>query len=280
MHQICTRLPHALPRANADRRLNPMIVTPSPAFDIDAFYCMKLLRRWRSAAVCRCLATGVLLSTSLLASHTAWADPMDAAREVALHQQPKMSAPTEIRMKLHGIERLGIDPEPALPALDSEESAADVDADEVKKQAVARYLATKLKKQEATVRKYVDLAWAEADKRELLAPELLIAIIQKESAFRPKVQSRYGAQGLMQVVHRWHREKLQPSESLFDPEVNIRVGADVLEEYLSLAGGNLDHALRRYSGNAQGYASTILKESRMLARIAEQAATRTRVAQG
>src|SRR3546814_20765063 len=64
----------------------------------------------------------------------------------------------------------------------------------------------------------------------------------------------------MQVVRRWHREKLHPSESLFDPAVNIRVGADVLEEYLELAGGNLSAALAKYSGNARNYASAVLKE--------------------
>ena len=95
--------------------------------------------------------------------------------------------------------------------------------------------------------------------------------MQKESAFRAKVQNRYGAQGLMQVVRRWHREKLSPSESLFDPEVNIRVGADILEEYIELAGGSLTKALIKYSGNARSYSSKVLKESRKLAELADQA---------
>lgn len=191
--------------------------------------------------------------------------------ELALHQQPE--PPTEIRLKLHSIEDLRIESEELAPSIDN-------DADEVKKQAQTRYLAAKFKKKEAIVRQYVDLAWAEANKRERLDPELLIAIMQKESAFRPKVQSRYGAQGLMQVVRRWHHDKLHPSESLFDPEVNIRVGADVLEEYLAQAGGNMDGALRKYSGNAHGYVNTILKESRTLARVAEQAASKALIAQG
>mgnify|MGYP003776042601 CR=1 FL=1 len=78
----------------------------------------------------------------------------------------------------------------------------------------------------------------------------------------------------------WHGDKLHPSESLFDPEVNIRVGADVLEEYLELADGDLDRALRKYSGNARGYANTIKKESLTLARIAERAASRATLARG
>lgn len=144
-------------------------------------------------------------------------------------------------------------------------------AEEASKHAQTIYLAKKLRQSVATVRKYVNLAWEEAQKRDGLAPELLIAIMHKESSLRPTVQSSYGAQGLMQVVRRWHREKLHPSESLFDPQVNVRVGADVLEEYLALANGNLSQALRKYSGNSSTYADKVLKESRKLARVAEQA---------
>lgn len=185
---------------------------------------------------------------------------------LALLQNSKPSTP--IRLKLHGVEDLRVE------RLTSSSNPNHSDA-ELKKQAQARYVAGKLKIHESTIRKYVDLAWEEAAKREQLNPELLIAIIQKESEFRPKVQSRYGAQGLMQVVPRWHRDKLRPSESLFDPAVNIRVGADVLEEYLEKAGGNIDNALRKYSGNARGYVNSVLKESRTLARVAEQAASKT-----
>lgn len=144
-------------------------------------------------------------------------------------------------------------------------------AEEAGKEAQAKYLAKKFKQHPTAIRKYIDLAWAEAEKREGIEPELLIAIMQKESAFRAKVQNRYGAQGLMQVVRRWHREKLSPSESLFDPEVNIRVGADILEEYIELAGGSLTKALIKYSGNARSYSSKVLKESRKLAELADQA---------
>ena len=190
------------------------------------------------------------------------------------------AAPAEIRIKLHGIEDLSAPAKKVAEdnTLEEVKAAVHSDTDELKKQAQVKYLAAKLKKHERAVRKYVDLAWAEASKRQELDPELLIAIIKKESAFRPQVQSSYGAQGLMQVVRRWHRDKLHPSESLFDPEVNIRVGADVLEEYLALAGGNLDTALRKYSGNARGYVNTVLKETRTLARVGEQAATQAQVA--
>lgn len=227
----------------------------------------------------RILKTSVLslaLCCSVLLPAAAWADnaPLEditAAAELALHEQADFSP--GIRLKLHGIEDLQPDREASPGHGDG--------VDEVKKQALATYLADKFRTQEALLREYIDMAWEEANKRDWLDPELLIAIIQKESSFRPKVQSRYGAQGLMQVVRRWHRDKLHPSESLFDPEVNIRVGVDVLEEYLDQANGDLNSALRKYSGNAQGYANSILSESRKLARLAEQAANKTSItAQG
>lgn len=143
---------------------------------------------------------------------------------------------------------------------------------EAKIRAQTQYLAAKFGGSESNIRKYVELAWKEASQREGLPPELLIAVMQKESSLQPKVQSNYGAQGLMQVVRRWHHDKLQPSESLFDPAVNIRVGADVLEEYLEKANGSLAKALKQYSGNAQGYATKVLNESYKLARVAAEAA--------
>lgn len=150
------------------------------------------------------------------------------------------------------------------PSLTAEET--------VRIQAQTQYLAAKFRQSESAIRAFVELAWKEASRHNEMPPELLIAIMQKESSLRPKVESRYGAQGLMQVVRRWHHDKLHPSESLFDPAVNIRVGADVLEEYLEDADGNLRIALRKYSGNAQGYATRVLNESYKLARLAAEAA--------
>ncbi len=142
---------------------------------------------------------------------------------------------------------------------------------EAKIQAQTQYLAAKFRRSEPSIRRFVELAWKEAGKRNGVPPELLIAMMQKESSLRPKVESHYGAQGLMQVVRRWHPEKLLPSESLFDPEVNIRVGAAVLEEYLNHAGGSLTTALAKYSGNARGYATRVLSESYKLAHVATEA---------
>lgn len=150
--------------------------------------------------------------------------------------------------------------------------------DEARKQAQVDYLAEKLRQPPQTLRQYVELAWDEASRSAGLSPELLIAVMHKESVFRPKVRSRYGAQGLMQVVRRWHPEKLHASESLYDPAVNVRVGTDILEEYLESSDGNLSKALAKYSGNSSGYARTVISESRKLERVADQAAAQVATA--
>lgn len=137
---------------------------------------------------------------------------------------------------------------------------------ESRKKAITYYLSAKYKKQADEVRRYVDLAWLEARKHRDVEPELILAVIQKESSLKPHASNKYGAKGLMQVVPRWHPEKLAKSESLLDPKVNIRVGSQILQEYVAQK-GRLDVALVKYSGNAKGYAEFVLREAQVLKAI-------------
>src|SRR3970282_1554375 len=62
-------------------------------------------------------------------------------------------------------------------------------------------------------------------------PLLILAIMAIESGFNPVAQSSMGAVGLMQVIPRFHSEKLEDhggQQTLLDPEINIRVGTQVL----------------------------------------------------
>lgn len=133
---------------------------------------------------------------------------------------------------------------------------------------LAKHLSEKYKKPYQATREVVDLAWREADKHEHISPELVLAVIQKESSLNAKAASSYGAKGYMQVVKRFHAEKLAKNESLTDPKVNIRVGTEILQEYTNLKKGNLRDALAKYSGNARGYADFVLTEEKRLKKIA------------
>lgn len=129
---------------------------------------------------------------------------------------------------------------------------------ERRKRAITRHLAAKYKQNKRDVRAYVDLAWRESAKNPAVEPELILAVIQKESSLDAKAESSYGAKGLMQVVPRWHPEKVGRYESLLDPKVNIRVGTAILQQYIQEQ-GHIGKALVKYSGNAYGYADFVLR---------------------
>ena len=81
-------------------------------------------------------------------------------------------------------------------------------------------------------------------------PLLILAVICVESRFNPVAESTFGAKGLMQVIPKFHKEKLVKhggDDALLDPEVNILVGAQVLREYMKRFGGT-ESALQAYAG--------------------------------
>lgn len=85
----------------------------------------------------------------------------------------------------------------------------------------------------------------EVSKREGLTPDLLRAVIQKESAFLPCAVSRKGAQGLMQLMPATAAQ-LGVSDP-FDPNENIGAGAKLLRQLLERYGGDLGLALGAYN---------------------------------
>ena len=121
-------------------------------------------------------------------------------------------------------------------------------------------------------------ATAQVVGRELhIDPLLIIAVIGVESSFNPFSQSGFGAQGLMQVVPRFHQDKLPEEASFLDPVTNVQVGARVLKEYIHRHGG-LEEGLQQFGGamNDAGrrYAGKVLAERQRL----EQAVQRVRSA--
>jgi soluble lytic murein transglycosylase-like protein len=111
----------------------------------------------------------------------------------------------------------------------------------------------------------VALAYEVADEVKL-DPLLLLAVISVESSFNTFAQSVRGAQGLMQIrtqVHAERFERFGGSEAVFDPQANIRVGAELLRIYL-LREGSTEAALKSYVGAARrphdnGYGARVLR---------------------
>jgi soluble lytic murein transglycosylase-like protein len=127
---------------------------------------------------------------------------------------------------------------------------------------------------EAT-REFVEAALREARRHEL-DPLLILALIAVESRFNPVAQSQYGAMGLMQVIPRFHREKLDGAHDgvLLDPRTNIRLGTRVLKEYIR-RGGTEVAGLQLYNGAAAdpttAYANRVIDERERLRQAIKRA---------
>jgi len=82
-----------------------------------------------------------------------------------------------------------------------------------------------------------------------LSPELVLAVIDIESAFDRFAVSSAGARGLMQVMPFWLVELEQPEANLFNIRTNLRMGCTILRYYLDMENGDLTPALARYNGS-------------------------------
>ena len=82
-----------------------------------------------------------------------------------------------------------------------------------------------------------------------LPPEMVLAVIDIESAFDAYAVSVAGAQGLMQVMPFWLDEIGQPGDRLIEINTNLRMGCTILKYYLDMESGDWTRALARYNGS-------------------------------
>jgi hypothetical protein len=140
--------------------------------------------------------------------------------------------------------------------------------------AVAHWIARRYRVAPEPISRLVKEAWLVGN-RVGLDPTLILAIMAVESSFNPFAQSPVGAQGLMQVMTHVHDDKYNAfggKFAAFDPVTNLRVGAQVLKECITRAGG-LEEGLRYYVGAANlpddgGYAAKVLSEQTHLRMVA------------
>lgn len=159
------------------------------------------------------------------------------------------------------------------PPLDS--TAARQAIEERRQHALASYLARRYRVSAVATRELVDAAYRAAELSNL-DPLLILAVMAVESGFNPIAESAYGAKGLMQVVPRYHSERLAfhgGAETVLDPQTNIRVGAEILSDYIRRT-GSLEAGLQLYAGAAEDsgaqYAQKVLAEKRRLAQTVKQ----------
>lgn len=139
---------------------------------------------------------------------------------------------------------------------------------------VARFIARRYRVAMDQTQLFVAHAYQVAREAKL-DPLLVLAVISVESSFNPKAQSNKGAQGLMQVLTRVHKEKFAPFGGVaaaFDPLANMRVGTQILKEYVKRT-GSIENGLKYYVGAALlphdgGYGAKVLFERERIAAAA------------
>jgi soluble lytic murein transglycosylase-like protein len=211
----------------------------------------------------------------------------DHARSVALGQRPLIAAlmvmlcVAVVAVSAVRVERRNPEPAVALkPTLRQWENAtlrgpefaaprdsrSEIDA-------LAASLAKRYRVSIEATRSVVATAYREGS-RIGLDPLLIVAVIAVESRFNPIAESEMGAQGLMQVIPRFHRENLESAaDSMLDPHANIRLGARVLKDYIR-SGGTEIAGLQRYNGasgdESNTYAAKVLGEKQRLKQSVER----------
>lgn len=149
-----------------------------------------------------------------------------------------------------------LEPSPAPDALQTVAQAAVVQEEQ---KALAEYIAKRWRIASESAASFVSIAYR-AGSVHSVDPLLILAVMAIESGYNPVAESFMGAKGLMQVIPRFHLEKLTPhggAEALLDPEVNILVGAQILREYsrrlrdqelaLQMYGGAFDEPTAQYA---------------------------------
>jgi hypothetical protein len=163
---------------------------------------------------------------------------------------------------------------PAVPALATSDTihhdgitllVPTADKENPEYRTLAAYLSRRYKVAQDATEQLVGAAH-EAGSRTGMDPLLLLAVMAVESRFNPIAESVMGAKGLMQVIPRFHQDKLDAlggEDSVFDPMTNILVGARILKDAVR-RGGGLMPGLQLYAGafsdDSQQYAQKVMAE--------------------
>lgn len=95
---------------------------------------------------------------------------------------------------------------------------------------------------------FLTLLHSEATRAQL-QPELVLAVIQVESAFQRFAISVVGAQGYMQIMPFWKNEIGRADDNLMNVATNLRYGCTILKHYLDREKGDYIRGLARYNGS-------------------------------
>lgn len=108
--------------------------------------------------------------------------------------------------------------------------------------------------------------------RENIDPVLMLSVISVESKFNQYAKSHMGAVGLVQVMPRYHKTKIkalsEESLDMWSIEGNIKLGVNILKEYLTVSNGDVTRALQMYNGSlgdrTRSYSKKVLHQKNNL----------------
>lgn len=197
----------------------------------------------------------------------------DAAKKVSelLHSETVAAAPAA------GVVVATAPPAPAKVAvLDATQGQADLKVlgNSKQQQNVTSWLAKRYRVAGDAANMLVSTAYTTAHEMKL-DPLLILAVMAIESGLNPFAESPMGAKGLMQVMAKVHHDKFEEvggAEAALDPVANIRVGAQILKDYVKRT-GSVEGGLKTYVGAADmeddsGYGAKVLAEYKRLKMVA------------
>lgn len=137
--------------------------------------------------------------------------------------------------------------------------------------ALRSYIARKYRIASSVAGALIGTAFIVAREMEL-DPQLILAVIAIESRYNPYAESHVGAQGLMQVMTRVHKEKFTEFSdgtiAALHPIANMRVGSRILKDCIQRR-GSVERGLACYVGatgpSDGGYGAKVLAERRRIA---------------
>lgn len=180
-----------------------------------------------------------------------------------------------LQPSLSGAVSAAINPQQVTVISTAEQTAVAEESPE--QRALAEFISKRYRVAEEAITGIVSSAYrAGAEHR--VDPLLILAVVAIESKFNPLAESVLGAKGLMQVLPKYHQEKVSEhggDTALLEPGINIQVGTQILREYLKRS-GETESALQMYVGGAGDtpaslYPGKVLAERARLKQFAERA---------
>lgn len=198
----------------------------------------------------------------------------DFAKRVSDFLSPQQSAPAPVVASNAPIKLVAAHADTAVEVENADSKAAAANRPTRQQKYVTDWLSRRYRVAGDAANMLVSTAYSTAHEIKL-DPLLILAVMAIESGLNPFAESPMGAQGLMQVMSKVHSDKFEGmggSQAALNPVANIRVGAQILKDYVTRT-GSVEAGLKNYVGagaidDDSGYGSKVLTEYKRLKQVA------------